>query len=857
MPDTKLNLFIAYAAEDVHYCSALRTHLAALERSGYVQIWYDGKIEAGQDWEASMVNQLEMADLVLLLVSADFIQSDVCYQTIFPVAIRLQKSGQAKVVPVIVRQCIWESTPLARMLPLPKNGIPPENKEVWQTPDECYTQIAYEVGQLVKDALLSRGVAMSEMPASMETKPKKQHRQGKVLYLVPGIMEVQKKYPCFIRIAPEDIDLKTLKERLKNVDEAVIENIRIDSIMKAEIIDDTDGEAFDIDRIGELEQPIEEESYTEWRYNITPLKQGTYSLCIKVSVMLRVPDLGKFVFKDVVVLDRDVVVTTYSQPPAQQEWAVAKNMVPFAATGLKSVNENNTNNSTNLLRRIVVAALIGFFIFPAFMWAFMAEWVAPLYLSAAYDDYRQLHDERIAVKKNGKWGFVNKWGIQSTPPVYETVEDFNNAVSMVSNPNQPPRQLHRDTSQGWLAGMFNPRDYLSINPCQNITCQNGGKCVNGKCQCPNGFTGKYCETKQPNTPNDPCQNITCQNGGKCVNGKCQCPNGFTGKYCETKQPNTPNDPCQNITCQNGGKCVNGKCQCPNGFTGKYCETKQPNTPNDPCQNITCQNGGKCVNGKCQCPNGFTGKYCETKQPKEEDICKQLRCSANGVCNPITKKCDCNPGYTGTRCQLYEGLCPIDCKPNGKCNPQTKKCDCNPGYTGERCEKQDPCYNKNCNAGTCNPRTGKCVCPEGYTGQNCEQKVTADPCSQKPDLVITNFTVKSVSPARSQTLGYRVAFTAIIKNTGGADASACNLLAEYSQNNENQFFYGNCQPFAALNAKSERTISGTLTISGIGTKSAQIRLLIDATCSEEFLPVYVKVDECNENNNYSAVKTVAF
>ena len=32
---------------------------------------------------------------------------------------------------------------------------------------------------------------------------------------------------------------------------------------------------------------------------------------------------------------------------------------------------------------------------------------------------------------------------------------------------------------------------------------------------------------------DACSNVTCQNGGTCVNGKCSCPTGYTGNFCET------------------------------------------------------------------------------------------------------------------------------------------------------------------------------------------------------------------------------------------------------------------------------------------------------------------------------------
>ncbi len=63
-------------------------------------------------------------------------------------------------------------------------------------------------------------------------------------------------------------------------------------------------------------------------------------------------------------------------------------------------------------------------------------------------------------------------------------------------------------------------------PCINTNCLNGGTCVNGACECPDGYIGNNCEEQ------DPCFGITCQNGGNCVDSICECPDGFIGTNCE-------------------------------------------------------------------------------------------------------------------------------------------------------------------------------------------------------------------------------------------------------------------------------------------------------------------------------------
>lgn len=98
---------------------------------------------------------------------------------------------------------------------------------------------------------------------------------------------------------------------------------------------------------------------------------------------------------------------------------------------------------------------------------------------------------------------------------------------------------------------------------------------------------------------DPCEAISCLNGGTCANGACNCPVGYSGSNCATYNP------CASITCLNGGTCVSGTCNCPPGYSGTYCQNY------DPCAIVTCLNGGTCVSGTCNCLPGYTGPNCAT------------------------------------------------------------------------------------------------------------------------------------------------------------------------------------------------------------------------------------------------------
>ena len=67
-------------------------------------------------------DELERADIVFLLVSADFLASDYCYEIEMDRAMARHEAGEARVIPVIVRDVSWRSAPFGKMQALPKDG---------------------------------------------------------------------------------------------------------------------------------------------------------------------------------------------------------------------------------------------------------------------------------------------------------------------------------------------------------------------------------------------------------------------------------------------------------------------------------------------------------------------------------------------------------------------------------------------------------------------------------------------------------------------------------------------------------------------------------------------------------------
>jgi len=125
-----LSLFISYSHKDELFRDELRGALTAYERKGELTAWDDTCIVAGQKWEAEILGKLERADIVVLLLSNDFIRSDYCYLKEMKRAVESDAAGECAIVPVVVRACAFQKLELGQIQAILPGGKPiKQNKD--------------------------------------------------------------------------------------------------------------------------------------------------------------------------------------------------------------------------------------------------------------------------------------------------------------------------------------------------------------------------------------------------------------------------------------------------------------------------------------------------------------------------------------------------------------------------------------------------------------------------------------------------------------------------------------------------------------------------------------------------------
>ncbi len=142
--------FISYSHNDKDKAlrDELATHLSNLRSQGLLSDWYDGDIIPGTEWEKKIMGHLNTAKIILLLVSADFMASKICYSIEMKQAIARHDANQARVIPIILRPTDWEGAPFEKLLVLPSDARPVTS---WADRDQAFLDIIRGIRRAIQD----------------------------------------------------------------------------------------------------------------------------------------------------------------------------------------------------------------------------------------------------------------------------------------------------------------------------------------------------------------------------------------------------------------------------------------------------------------------------------------------------------------------------------------------------------------------------------------------------------------------------------------------------------------------------------------------------------------------------------
>ena len=140
------SVFISYSIEDEPLLKELETHLAILRRQGVITTWNEQDISAGAERQREIDFHLNTNQIILLLVSANFLASKYCYGVAMQRAVERHNAGEARVIPIILRPAHWEVTPFGKLHALPTGATPITS---WPNRDEAFLDVARGIQKVV------------------------------------------------------------------------------------------------------------------------------------------------------------------------------------------------------------------------------------------------------------------------------------------------------------------------------------------------------------------------------------------------------------------------------------------------------------------------------------------------------------------------------------------------------------------------------------------------------------------------------------------------------------------------------------------------------------------------------------
>ena len=190
-----IKIFVSYAHKDAKLAQALERQLAPIERQGLIRLWDSSMIPGGVEWKTEILRNLNDSQIILLLVSPDFLASDFGSHVEIQRAMERQKAGEARVIPILIRPADWKVAPFASLQVLPRNG---KAITTWENRELAFEEVAMELRKIIE------AFKPGQPPVSKDDESRIQELEGRAN-----------------KTGADYTELGNLYERLRRIDEAI------------------------------------------------------------------------------------------------------------------------------------------------------------------------------------------------------------------------------------------------------------------------------------------------------------------------------------------------------------------------------------------------------------------------------------------------------------------------------------------------------------------------------------------------------------------------------------------------------------------------------------------------------------
>jgi formylglycine-generating enzyme required for sulfatase activity len=180
-----IKVFLSYSHQDDELRKELSSHLSSLANEKLIEPWHDRNIDAGSSWANEIDQNLAQAEIILLLVSSDFINSRYCYSIEMEAALTRHKASEVQVIPVIIRDCDWTRSPLGQLQAIPRDNQAVASGRDKYARDTLWLEVVKEIGKVAEQI---RDLRVADFTAQQQAEAGQRYRSQAEEYYQDGFL---------------------------------------------------------------------------------------------------------------------------------------------------------------------------------------------------------------------------------------------------------------------------------------------------------------------------------------------------------------------------------------------------------------------------------------------------------------------------------------------------------------------------------------------------------------------------------------------------------------------------------------------------------------------------------------------
>lgn len=149
----KVKIFFSYAHKDREFLDEFKEYIKVFERNELVERWDDNELIVGEKWDSTIKEKIYSADIIIFLISSTSLASDYIYNHELKIAFDLKEMEESYVVPIIIKDCLWDMTEFSEFQVLPIEG---KAVNSWDKKEEAWTSVSRGLKKAIDSIIRSK-----------------------------------------------------------------------------------------------------------------------------------------------------------------------------------------------------------------------------------------------------------------------------------------------------------------------------------------------------------------------------------------------------------------------------------------------------------------------------------------------------------------------------------------------------------------------------------------------------------------------------------------------------------------------------------------------------------------------------